>query len=71
MTTDALEVGFTVLVRGRPDYRAVIEAENWHKFTVRPCSGQGMSTRARAVWGKAIIQVIEDEKPLAPGRDGC
>jgi hypothetical protein len=57
-TTDKATEGDVVLVKGRPNYKAVIECDSWGKLTVRPLSGQHMTTRARAVWRRSILEVV-------------
>lgn len=57
-TPERASVGDCVLVKGRPKpYRAMIEVDCYGRLTVRPLPNQSLTTRARAIWRKAILEV--------------
>jgi hypothetical protein len=52
-------VGDIVLVKGRPrPYHAKIEVDSWGRLTVRPLPGQDITPRARAIWRRAVLEVM-------------
>lgn len=59
-TTENATNGAVVLVKARPNYKATIESDSWGRLTVRPLPGQDMTTRARAIWRRAILEVLEE-----------
>lgn len=61
-TTDKVFVGSCVVVRARPsNYKAKVEIVDFNRFTVRPLPDQAVTTRARAIWGKAIVKVLNED----------
>lgn len=61
-TAASASTGDTILVRGRPNYRARIEVDSWGRLTVRPLPDQGMTTRARAIWRKAVLEIVNNAR---------
>jgi hypothetical protein len=54
---ERIPAGTVAWVHGNPKYRATVERDDWGRITVRPLPDQGMTTRARCVWRKSILEL--------------
>lgn len=59
---DEATKGDVVLVKARPNYRAIIEHDHFGRLTVRPLAGQPVTLRARAIWRSSILKVETNDR---------